>query len=226
MVPNSIVGDSKLSLKAKWMYLYLRSKPEWRDFSSVRMKMENSDWRCSILSSLRELETFWLIERAKMWNWRVAYFFSEPESQNQSLDPKPKSEKCTEGKTHSAKTCPIYNNKKTSNTESINKTNINLHFSSFWELYPKKVNKKKALDTFTKAYKNMNIKDLLRWLELYNLYIEQTWVAKEYIMQPTTFLAWNRWEDDFTVINKKDWKKLNLYERKIPDSEKNFFEGI
>ena len=57
IIPNNILSSKELSFKAKWLFGYLQSKPDDRDFSAERIA--NYEWkesRDAVLSWLKELE--------------------------------------------------------------------------------------------------------------------------------------------------------------------------
>jgi len=68
VTPNEILNSKELSLKAKWLYWLIQSKPEWWDFSANWLASQCSEWYESIQSWLRELEKVWLLERIKKHN--------------------------------------------------------------------------------------------------------------------------------------------------------------
>ncbi len=74
-----------------------------------------------------------------------------------------------------------------------------MHFEEFWNLYPKKVNKKKAKDKFCKVCKNEEIfKQLMNGL---NIQIKsKNWLKEngQYIPHPTTWLNGERWMDEIS----------------------------
>lgn len=65
VIPNHILCDARLSWKAKWLWVYIQSKPDDWDFSSDRMSREAPDGRDSTRSGLRELERFWFLTRTR-----------------------------------------------------------------------------------------------------------------------------------------------------------------
>lgn len=65
-IPNYIINDARLSLKAKGLFLYLISKPDGWNFSADRIKNDCKDGEDSILSGLSELEKFGLLTRKKI----------------------------------------------------------------------------------------------------------------------------------------------------------------
>lgn len=54
-VPNNIINDKNVSLKAKGLYLYMVSKPDTWDFSINGMASQNKDGRDGIINTLNEL---------------------------------------------------------------------------------------------------------------------------------------------------------------------------
>lgn len=68
VTPNSVLNCKTLSFKAKWLFWYLNSKPDWRDFSAERMARDGTDGRDSIRAWLQELESHWLLERKRKQN--------------------------------------------------------------------------------------------------------------------------------------------------------------
>ena len=71
-------------------------------------------------------------------------------------------------------------------------------FDAFWEAYPKKELKKKAVDIWKRKNYSQHIEEILAFIEK----AKQTdrW-AKGYIKQPTTFLNNESWNDDLTAYS-------------------------
>lgn len=65
-IPNHIINDDRLSFKAKGLFLYLISKPDGWNFSHDRIMLETNDGERSILSGLKELESFGLLSRSRV----------------------------------------------------------------------------------------------------------------------------------------------------------------
>lgn len=63
---NRVLSATNLSFKAKGLYIYLISKPQRWNFSSVRIANETNDGRDGILSGLQELETVGLLKRRQL----------------------------------------------------------------------------------------------------------------------------------------------------------------
>lgn len=77
IIPNDLLNDPKISLKAKGLFGYLQSKPDDWDFSADRIKNDTKENRDAILSWLKELEQFWYLQRnrykTEKWQWWVDY---------------------------------------------------------------------------------------------------------------------------------------------------------
>lgn len=71
-IPNHIINDKRLSFKAKGLFFYLISKPDGWAFSHNRIMLDTNDGERSILSGLKELESFGLLSRSRV---RVAGIF-------------------------------------------------------------------------------------------------------------------------------------------------------
>lgn len=68
VTPNDLLNDPKVSWKAKWLFWYLQSKPEERDFSIDRIKKDASDGRDATRNGILELEQAWYLHRRKYKN--------------------------------------------------------------------------------------------------------------------------------------------------------------
>lgn len=79
-------------------------------------------------------------------------------------------------------------------------------FNEFWELYPKKVDKGKALTSWNKL---CNKKDKPTWRDIRKAIIEQKktprWSSKQFIPLPTTWLNQSRWLDDPAEMTNFDY---------------------
>jgi hypothetical protein len=106
------------------------------------------------------------------------------------MDKKPLPENPTSGNSQSGKIRKLNNIDNINNTEIINNKEINSHFEEFWNIYPKKVNKKKAEELFKKINKegSVDLQKIISGLENYKKYIEVRKVDKSYILHATTFL--------------------------------------
>ena len=141
-VPNQIINDERVSLKAKGLYLFFVSKPDDWEFSLSGMTSQLKESKDTIISIINELCKFGYIDKVKNRNGsrqglndyilhlephRIPY--SPPESKNQSLKirvGKSESENSTTSNTKKSNT-------KKSNTSTSNKKKIS--FNQFRELF-------------------------------------------------------------------------------------------
>ena len=68
IVPNEIVNDSRLSMKAKSIFLYLLSKPDDWDFYIQNIADSCTDGKNAIQTGLKELEEHGYLMRKKKVN--------------------------------------------------------------------------------------------------------------------------------------------------------------
>lgn len=219
-VSNDVLNDKNLSAKAKGVFAYLYSKPDDWDFAVERIISDFKDGRDSIISGLKELEAFSYLKRKRLPSWKMVYnIWYEPNPDNPEMDKKPLPENPTSGNSQSGKIRKLNNIDNINNTEIINNKEINSHFEEFWNIYPKKVNKKKAEELFKKINKegSVDLQKIISGLENYKKYIEVRKVDKSYILHATTFLNWRRWEDDFWIWEEKNFEKA---------WEKNYLEWL
>ncbi len=94
VVPNHILSDKSLSMKAKWLFAFIQSKPDGWDFSVERMCNQSSDGKSSITAWLQELEDKWYLFRTRykneQWQWDCDYELTdEPENHIWKSDMEP-----------------------------------------------------------------------------------------------------------------------------------------
>lgn len=81
-VPNELLVDPRVSMKAKGLWSYIQSKPDDYDFSSERIVEETKDGVDSIKSSLVELEETGYLQRSRQQSGRVDYILIFPKVEN------------------------------------------------------------------------------------------------------------------------------------------------
>ena len=74
---EGIWEDDRLSLKAKGIWAYMKSKPANWDFSAKRIAMDNKDETKSVQRGMRELESCGYLSKRKLANGRVQYRLAE-----------------------------------------------------------------------------------------------------------------------------------------------------
>lgn len=68
MIPNWLINNQDISLKAKGLFIFLASKPDDFDFSADRISKMNKEGVSAINTCLRELESIGLLTRKKIKN--------------------------------------------------------------------------------------------------------------------------------------------------------------
>jgi len=68
-IPNEILNLEALSFRAKWLWAYMQSKPDWWDFSTDRIKEDWKEWRDAVRVAIQELEEHWLLLRVRVHIW-------------------------------------------------------------------------------------------------------------------------------------------------------------
>ena len=80
-VPNSVLENKNISLRAKGMWTYLYSKPDGYDFSVNRMPVEIGDGRKICMAVMKELEKAGYLVRQRRFTGKVEYtIYFEPKS--------------------------------------------------------------------------------------------------------------------------------------------------
>lgn len=117
------------------------------------------------------------------------------------------------------------NGQLTTNNKEINKKRkeiINSLFFEFWNLYPRKINKKKAQEKYNVILKgSKNIKDTHKSIlnGLKNALVSWRDTEPQFIPYPITWLNGERWND---TIEKKELKRLNIED--IPEDYREKFK--
>lgn len=90
-IPNDLLYNKNITLKAKGLYGYIQAKPDDWNFSSNKISLECKEAIDSIRLALKELENFGYLIRRKHQNerghWDIDYILlSEPILKNPALD--------------------------------------------------------------------------------------------------------------------------------------------
>ena len=120
-IPNQLLFDGEISLKAKGLYGYIQAKPDGWDFSAERISRDCKEGLQSIRATLRELEDAKYLIREKKHNdkgfWEIEYIlFAEPyqRTENQRTENQRTENHTTDNPT-------TENNADNINTDSTNK---------------------------------------------------------------------------------------------------------
>lgn len=88
-------------------------------------------------------------------------------------------------------------------------------FDKFWEVYPRKVDKKKAREKFTKIKPTEELVDLMiKQIERFKQTNDWQKENGKYIPHPSTWLNNNRWEDEIETEEEKEAKMLQRLKEK------------
>ncbi len=202
-VPNSLVNNKDISLRAKWLYALMQSKADWWDFSSDRLANESKEWVWAVKSALRELEEAWYLIRRKwrsdigQWEWEhiLLAIPHTPAVENPPMGNPP-----TEN--------PTVGNRPT-NKERYNKKDITKkkeqYICSFLEKYPKQrlVSKVKVREKLSRFNEDL-LQIINDSLILFLSHWEKEKTEIQYIPMAMTWLNQERWE-----IPPDSVKKLN-----------------
>lgn len=96
------------------------------------------------------------------------------------------------------------NNKEYINKEIINKDIIcENQFKEFYELYPRKKEKQKALTAYLKAIKKTSHEKIMQGLRAYKEDIKKKKTETQYIKYPASWLNAGCWDDDYTITKEE-----------------------
>lgn len=94
------------------------------------------------------------------------------------------------------------------NSISSNKEELEKEFEALWKLYPNKKGKQDALKHYKKARTRKkdpaNYEDVMHGIKSYNFFIMETKVEPQYIKHGSTWFNQECWNDDYSVISKKE----------------------
>ena len=168
-VPNEVLNDNTISLKAKGLYCFILSKPDNWEFSVSGLKAQLKEGRDAIRNGLIELEDIGYLIRRQLVddsnkfiaNEYTIYDEKNPSSEKPTSE-NPSSEKPTQDNT-------ILSNKELSNTlnrkEKINqKENIYVQLKSNKKL---RLTKKELNDLLEIGYKKQDIDSMIEKIENY-----------------------------------------------------------
>lgn len=211
---NYHLRDKELSLKAKGMMSLMLSLPDEWEYSIDGLTTLSTDGKDSINSALKELENKHYLIRTQQFNdknkfdgyrydlYECPYLeipsTEKPYTENPQTENPPQINKELNKELNNK----ILNNKENTK-ESEKESKILELFNEFWDIYPRKVDKKGSY----KAFKNIeNIIEIAPEIISAVKKHKQTrqWQDIQYIPHPTTYLHQERWE---TVEEDRDIDK-------------------
>ena len=93
-VPNELLTDNQISLKAKGLWAYMQSKPNGWKFSAPRIAREIKESVNAIWTGLKELIEHGWLDREKQTDGTMVYTLKKPDCENPRMGkPKPISNK-------------------------------------------------------------------------------------------------------------------------------------
>jgi hypothetical protein len=111
---------------------------------------------------------------------------------------------------------PIGENAIDNNTLSFNNTSINNtsnknnntqilknEFEHLWNFYPKKQDKKRAMQSFLKARKEVSLETIKSGLTNYVQYIQINNIEPQFIKNGSTWFNGQCWNDDYTILQRR-----------------------
>lgn len=109
--------------------------------------------------------------------------------------------------------------------KKVSPVDIEKEFKTLWKLYPRKIGKKKAFDTYKKARKVKKIpyETIQNGLYRYIRYLEQQGTEEQYIMHGSTWFNQEKWQDEYitTGVYKKPKNSTEYLKMKYGG---NFYE--
>ena len=198
-------------------YKELKSEKLLVAFVEYMFEDKSPEW----LNSMEQVIWNSLLERMDNWKWRSdawskSHWWWRPKKQGEEL-PKNNIEnnkKTTEKQQDKVEVEDISRSisnkieeKETTNKQTMcDKSHDEYSFDLFWNKYPNKKDRKKAKDKFSKLSIEKR-KQAIEWIDrLRNSDQWQRW----FIPLPTTYLNWERWEDE---VNDKNYWIEQLKER-------------
>jgi len=90
VIPNDLVNNPEISLRAKGLFAFIQSKPDGWDFSADRISNQTKEGLQAVISALKELEKSGYLLRERFQNeqghWGVNYILKEnPTTENPTI---------------------------------------------------------------------------------------------------------------------------------------------
>jgi hypothetical protein len=166
-IPNDLLNDSSITLKAKGLFGYIQSKPDGWDFSAERIASQLREGLPAIMSSLKELEAKGYLYRERYIN-ELGYRMARYHLYDIPTFDRPTAENLHRGFPHEENAYAVkpsgYIKKDSSNQENSLKQSYD--FEKFWDAYGKKVDRVKCEKAWNKLSKE-EIEKINTTVELY-----------------------------------------------------------
>ena len=251
-IANTLFEDNNLSYRAKGILGYMLSRPDNWKFNKtdlVRRSIEGRDAVYKAIDELKErgyLHIYPNYEKNKLngWTWEYDDAPFTPELLKNSMTEKPQEnieirqnisttdfqyDSFSERQDSSTYSNTDFNNTDLNNTKSkelkekITPAEIEREFDQLWQLYPRKIGRKKAFDSYKKARKIKKIpfETVQSGLYRYIKYLESQATEEQYIMHASTWFNQEKWLDDYitTGINRKPKNAMEYMRNKYGNGE-------
>lgn len=107
----------------------------------------------------------------------------------------------------------LINNTSNSNTNKQSSAKLNERFESLWKLYPKKMGKKKAFESYKKAIKTgATDEEIKEGIEAYNKQIEYKKTDDKFIKHGSTWFGNESWNDEYDTNIKSSGYDTSEYD--------------
>lgn len=216
IIDNCVFTDHSLSLKAKGLLTQIYSLPDNWEYSITGLATLFSDGKNAVNNALQELIDHGYIVRTQRTDETgrfAGYEYDIYETPQTNVEKNPSTgDPFTENPSTENQTqlnTNIENTNKENTNEDINPLispdeKLKLLFGCFWEVYPKKVNKKDAFKAF-KAIKHIDklLPDIISDVETKAQTKDWRKQNGQFIPYPGTYLRGERWNDVNEVAEKQ-----------------------
>lgn len=203
VIPNLLLNNDNITLKAKGLYAYIQSKPDSWDFSLEKIASQCKEGVDSIRNAVRELEEAGYLIRKNYQNelgqWDCDYYlYDRPRKPEPLIKETESKDQSTQKEPYRCLPNTDYPNTENTHTivNKISKKDINNiytpDFEEFYSLYPKKTGKKNAFNEWKKTSskdKEEISKDLILRKQ------DKKWI-EGYVKDPERYLKYRQWEDE------------------------------
>lgn len=205
VMSNHHFKNRELSLKAKGLLSLILSLPDTWDYSIAGLVAICKESESSVVSALNELKNFGYLVVKKLYpnetkSGRIEYIYDiyeEPVNQGLEFQGVENQGVEVQGVENRGQLNTNQLNTNKSITKELNTKHIEELFDKFWEVYPKKIGKKCAYNSFKKI-KNLDeeFDKIIQVIE--DLKQSRNWQKNngQFIPYPTTFLNQERWKDE------------------------------
>ncbi|MCY1565543.1 helix-turn-helix domain-containing protein [Staphylococcus pettenkoferi] len=199
-VNKMFIFDERLSAKAKGILLYFLSRPnDWQIYTSEVVKHMN-DGQKSINNGIKELMECKYVHRIQkrkdsgVFSGYEYHVYERPTEMPLSENGLSENGK-TENRKGQTTNNNITNNDLTNNDINTIATKVTQErFDQWWNLYDKKLDKKKAFSLFKSALKKHDFETIMNGTKAY----KQTITNKQYQKYPKTFLSQESYMNDYS----------------------------